>query len=755
MENRTEPVEGYPIIGALRRNYAARLVVLLVVVGVTIAAFGGLIYVQTGESLQDDVEQDMQHSSELQATAVSQWLNGSTGQAETVAHTETLQSGDDDRIGDYLDGQHERMDDAVVGIHYVDQSTDRIRVSTVEGLSGQLADQKPWTGTAHESESGESVLTDPYRDSFVDTAVGGLVTPVSEDRTLVVLYDLETLSDRLEYLDESPDAFTHVVDPDGTVILSHDAETIGERTHHTNEYDFSNESGYTELTPANGEGGAMAMGYSSVDGTDWTLMTHQPGVDAFELQTQITRSVFALILVSFMGLVSIGAVVGRNTTRSIRDLAESANELGDGNLDVPLETNRVDEIGQLYAALDTMRTSLRTSINNANRAKARAQDRERAMRQLADHLESKAEQFRDVMERAADGDLTARMDEESESKAMREIAAEYNRMMDEMAETTARLKRFASDVAVHSQLVTENADEVHRTGEEVTTSLQTISRTTDGQHESYRIVLDRMEALAETTREIESISDQVTGTAEQTKSASEDGTTAAKEAVEEMAHIDQDADEAVEAIEHLQTQVGRIEEITEFIATVARQTNMLALNANIEASRSEPGDEGFSAVAEEVKELSSDVHQSAGEIEAVVREIDEQVDHTASAFRSTREEIRWARDTVEQAVVSLEAITQYARQTHDGTRTIHTDARQQADSIENVAAMVDQAESLSRRVSNAASGVAAAANDQTSSLTEVSQSARDLSTEAHTLQQELERFKTARANSFRSAPTDN
>lgn len=77
-------------------------------------------------------------------------------------------------------------------------------------------------------------------------------------------------------------------------------------------------------------------------------------------------------------------------------------------------------------------------------------------------------------------------------------------------------------------------------------------------------------------------------------------------------------DETVEAIENLKERMDRIDEILEFISEVADETNMLALNAGIEASKIEDGDtEGFQVIAEEVKTLAEETRNATSEIETI------------------------------------------------------------------------------------------------------------------------------------------
>ncbi len=732
----------------IRSSYALKLLLALFVVVAAVAAIGALIYVQTGTSLADETESTMVQSTELQSESVAEWVDHRRGQTRFLASSDAVRSGETDRIRSTFDAEYERMDPAVTGVHYVDAADYEVLASTQGDAEGSSLADTPWASS--DIGGREPTLFGPYESETAEGPVAGFVTKAAgdSDRLVVLEFDLVTVSNSLEQPANVSGSFTHVVDSNGIVALSHHNDRVGEPNVDSSgepesmavKRGLDGEVDYVEMEMG---GQTMSMGFAPVEGTDWVIMTHIPTTEAFALQQEITQSVIALVLVSLVGLGVIGIVVGRSTSNSLGTLAEKAGELERGNLDTELESDRRDEIGRLYDAFAEMRDSVRENLRKSEEARNRAEQKGRELAALADHLETKATEFRDVMEQAADGDLTRRMDADSQNEAMSDIATEYNEMMAELERTTDGVKRFADEVAGHGQQVTASAEEVQQAGGEVSQAVQRISDSTERQHETFRAVADGMEEISASTEEISSLSTEVTTIAERTAEAGQEGTTAATAAIEAMDEIDEDAEAAVDEIEQLQAQVDRVDEITEFIQKVAEQTNMLAMNANIEASRNGSDMEGFTAVATEVKELAAETKASADEIDQLVDDITSQTDTTATEVRKTRQGIASSAKTVEQAVDALDEIAGYAKQTYDGTKEIKNASQQQAASTQEIVTMVDEAESLSEHVAKEASTAAAAAEEQTSALAEVTESATQLAERANNLQRHLDEFETS------------
>jgi methyl-accepting chemotaxis protein len=296
-----------------------------------------------------------------------------------------------------------------------------------------------------------------------------------------------------------------------------------------------------------------------------------PQLDA-AARARLLSGLASLLFVLVVGLALVVATTSRESIASLRTLSDRAERMERGDLDVDLSTAKTDEVGRLYAAFDGMRDVLRTRIEDAERQNQR--------------LQSNAAAYSDTMGAIADGDLARRLDENVDEPVMATLAADFNDMMDQIERTIGDASEFTDEVSAATEALTAQTEAAMRASAQIN---------------------EAAEHIATDRHSVEAAAD-----------VDFDGEFAG----ETDPAVEVDTDETLAAIDDLGGRMDRVDEITEFISDVATETNMLALNAGIEASKVEEGGaEGFQVVADEVKSLAEETRDSADEIEAISAEI--------------------------------------------------------------------------------------------------------------------------------------
>lgn len=761
----------------VRRSYVLKFGTMLLVLGLTIGMIGFVATDRIRATVEAGVENDLDTVAAQEAQTFRAWhrQNAQTGRVLAESVEERLGGGS-------LDGEDLRASTAglsnAAGVYVVDLANDTVTATTATETSS--FDDLEWSRALPDERA------DTSSDSRVIATAGSAVgtsggdpprllyaTPVG-DGTRMVVHGARVREYDSAYDGANTSAFVYVVDnergggfeivydstgqaifeeypggPNGSaqrdaLLKAREERVRGDGVFEPNVGEY--------VTPTDG---ALALSgdadetyvpsYANVADTGYTVLVHTPESRAMGFVTAVERMGLLVTIGGVVVVALFGVVIGYTTLTAISRLRHKSEEMRRGNLDVEFSTDRVDDIGELYDSMANMRDALRNQIMEARVAREEAEAAREEAERTSRHLQAKAAEYRDVMQAVAAGDLDQRMDPSERSRAMREIAVEFNAMIAEIERTVAQLKAFADEVARSSREVTESAEGVRNASQQVSESIQEISDGADQQNESLQSVVGEMSDLSTTVQEIAALSNQVADLSEETATAGHRGREAAREAIDGMNRIEADSREAVEEIERLDAEMEQIDELVDVIAELADRTNMIALNANIEASRADEPDgdgDGFDVVAGEIKELAGETKRAAREIEQRIEHIHATTDETVDSVRKTGERIADNTDSVRNAVEALDEIAEHAEDTNRGVQEIRAATQQQAASTEEVVGMVDEVASISDRTSSEAENVAAAAQQQTAAVSEVTDSASGLSEQASRLSDALGRFRT-------------
>jgi len=741
--------------GRLRRSYAAKFLAGLLLVTVVAGGVGGFVYLDVGERLHDATENELTTSASLQRDQLDEWHRttvSNTFSLRLTVRTQLAQSDSLSRVQRTLASTVQRREH-VAAAYYVNAETGEVEfsagdqrfVTTNNYSTAMRQDVNERVRTALDERSGSVGVTEPFQVGAENTPMMAFATTVDGDRnrTLVLLTDLSSVGE--DYLRDQDEGDVVVTDASGRLLMS----TAPNAT----PFSAAGTTGVDPSTTAtrNGTVGfdsrvehgdrSLAVGYAVGESVPWTVSTRVPTSDAYALQQAVSNQMLALVALVFASLGLLGLTLGRNTVSAVRDLSASAEQLRDGDLDAAVPTARADEIGDLGRAFDDMRESLRARVEEAEAARSDAEAARQHAEAMRRHLERKADAYESTMNEVADGELTARLDPDSQSDAMRSVAAACNRMLDDIAATVADAKAFADAVEDASESAAASTSEVKRASAQVTESVQEISVGADRQYDDLQSMNVEMASLSTSTEQIAATTSDVADRSERAAEVGRRGRAAAEDAIAGMETVESASAEAVDAIDALEDEMAAVDELVAFISDVAKQTNVLALNANIEASRGSAGgdaSDGFAVVAQEVKDLAQETQDAAADVEGRLERVREETDRTAEQVRSTKTHVAANAEDVREAAAALSTVAEHVERTNEGVQEISAATEEQAASTEEVVAMVEEATAISEETSAEAETVAAAAEEQTANLADVSGRVAALASQARSLSAHLE-----------------
>ncbi|HYA89148.1 MAG TPA: methyl-accepting chemotaxis protein, partial [Nitrospirota bacterium] len=349
--------------------------------------------------------------------------------------------------------------------------------------------------------------------------------------------------------------------------------------------------------------------------------------------------VIALIILSILTLV-LSAI----TIAPVKDLMRVAEALGRGDLSKKATVKTADELGQLGDTLNRTIDRLQGLIQTES-------DRDKMQHQVMDLLS--------VVSTAAEGDLTIKA--EVTADALGSVADAFNLMITGL--TT--LVTHASNVAT----------EIQRSAGDILRSADAMRMGAEQQASQIRNASEAVNAMSRTTQRMAENAEAATETSVKATQAAVKGGAAVSETIKGMQRIRATVQSTGKKIKGLGERSLEIGAIIEVINEIATQTNLLALNAAIEAARAGEQGRGFAVVADEVRKLAERAARATKDITGLIKGIQVETSEAVTVMEEGTREVEEGTKLADQAGAALREIEQIVKQ----TATLMTDITRAAD----------------------------------------------------------------------------
>lgn len=347
----------------------------------------------------------------------------------------------------------------------------------------------------------------------------------------------------------------------------------------------------------------------------------------------------------------------------------------------------------------------------------------------------------DAIQKVAEGDLSIEPLKVKNKDEVGDLVQSLNTMVQDLRGVVEKIHGSSSDVAASSGELAASAQESTAASEQVTRMTQSSAEGNELQMQQYKELIQSVSEMNVGMHQIAENSEIMLKVTENTGTLTQKGEAFIEHVVAQMNLIQSSVSKASHSIHSLSERSNEISEIIEIITGVAEQTNLLALNAAIEAARAGEHGKGFAVVADEVKKLAEASKRSAGQITEMINHIQMETKESVQMMAEESRQVVEGLKETEEANQAFRLISQSMVEVSDKVVEVSSSVEQMMAASNQILVNVRKIKAISEKNAENSQESAAATEEQYAALEEVASSAQFLSQMAENLEIIVSKFK--------------
>ena len=338
-----------------------------------------------------------------------------------------------------------------------------------------------------------------------------------------------------------------------------------------------------------------------------------------------------------------------------------------------------------------------------------------------------------------EGDLTQELSVKSQDE-VGELANSFNRMINSLRTMIGQIGATSDQVAASSEELTASAEQTTKATSHIASSIQEIASGAEMQGKGADESSQSMKEMALGIQQVAKTTSNVSGLAMETNKEANAGNESIQKAIRQMEAINLSVSDSASVIKQLGEQSNRIGTITEVITRIADQTNLLALNAAIEAARAGEHGKGFAVVADEVRKLAEQSKDSADQIASLIGQIQVDTANAVDLMNKGAQETSLGMVVINETSEGFQKILRSIEEVTSQIQEVSAVIEEMSSSVEQVNASMEEMARISQTSASNTQNVASASEEQMASMEEITASAATLSKMAEDLQVLVNKF---------------